>query len=95
MVTLVAAQNLITVFLGYELLSKPAVRALRHRDAPILRRWRRASSTLIVGSVGSATLLYGMAMIYGATGPPTSPASRARSGRATSCRTPCCSPGSR
>jgi NADH-quinone oxidoreductase subunit N len=67
MLVLVAAQNLVTIFLGYELLSIPLY-------VLCATETRRASSLeaglkyLIVGSVGSATLLYGLAFVYGATG---------------------------
>lgn len=67
MAVLVAAQNLVTLFLGFELLSIPLY-------VLCATEMRRASSLesglkyLIVGSVGSATLLYGLAFIYGATG---------------------------
>jgi NADH-quinone oxidoreductase subunit N len=67
MIVLVAAQNLVTVFLGLELLSIPLY-------VLCATEMRRASSLesglkyLVVGSVGSATLLYGLAFIYGATG---------------------------
>jgi NADH-quinone oxidoreductase subunit N len=67
MIVLVAAQNLVTLFLGFELLSIPLY-------VLCATQMRRASSLeaglkyLIVGSVGSATLLYGLAFIYGATG---------------------------
>jgi NADH-quinone oxidoreductase subunit N len=67
MVVLVAAQNIVTLFLGLELLSIPLY-------VLCATEMRRASSLesglkyLIVGSVGSATLLYGLALIYGATG---------------------------
>ncbi len=67
MIVLVAAQNLVTLFLGFELLSIPLY-------VLCATEMRRASSLesglkyLIVGSVGSATLLYGLAFIYGATG---------------------------
>ncbi len=67
MVILVAAQNLVAVFIGYELLSIP----LYVLCATELRRERSLESGLkylIIGSVGSATLLYGLAFIYGATG---------------------------
>ena len=67
MAMLVAAQNLVTLFLGFELLSIP----LYVLCATELRRERSLESGLkylIVGSVGSATLLYGLALIYGATG---------------------------
>jgi NADH-quinone oxidoreductase subunit N len=67
MVVLAAAQNLVTVFLGYELLSIP----LYVLCATEMRREGSLESGLkylIVGSVGSATLLYGFALIFGATG---------------------------
>ena len=67
MATLVAAQNLVTLFLGFELLSIP----LYVLCATNLRRAGSLESGLkylIVGSVGSATLVYGLALIYGATG---------------------------
>jgi NADH-quinone oxidoreductase subunit N len=67
MVILVAAQNLVSVFLGYELLSIP----LYVLCATHLRREHSLESGLkylIIGSAGSAILLYGMALLYGATG---------------------------
>ena len=67
MLLLVSAQNLVMLFVGLELLSIP----LYVLCATELRREHSLESGLkylIVGSVGSATLLYGFAMIYGATG---------------------------
>jgi NADH-quinone oxidoreductase subunit N len=67
MVVLVAAQNLVVLFLGFELLSIP----LYVLCATHMRREHSLESGLkylIIGSVGSATLLYGLALIYGATG---------------------------
>jgi NADH-quinone oxidoreductase subunit N len=67
MAILVAATNLVTLFLGFELLSIP----LYVLCATELRRERSLESGLkylIVGSVGSATLVYGLALVYGATG---------------------------
>jgi NADH-quinone oxidoreductase subunit N len=67
MVVLAGAQNLITLFLGFELLSIP----LYVMCAMELRRARSLESGLkylIVGSVGSATLVYGLALLYGASG---------------------------
>ncbi|HEX7609782.1 MAG TPA: proton-conducting transporter membrane subunit, partial [Solirubrobacteraceae bacterium] len=64
---LAAAQNTVALFIGLELLSIP----LYVLCATELRREQSLESGLkylIVGSVGSATLLYGLAMIYGATG---------------------------
>ncbi len=67
MVVLVAAQNLVALFLGFELLSIP----LYVLCATHMRREHSLESGLkylIIGSVGSATLLYGLALLYGATG---------------------------
>jgi NADH-quinone oxidoreductase subunit N len=67
MAVLVASTNLVTLFLGYELLSIPlyVMSAAETRRASSLEAGLKY---LIVGSVGSATLLYGLAMVYGATG---------------------------
>ncbi|HEY1520438.1 MAG TPA: NADH-quinone oxidoreductase subunit N [Solirubrobacteraceae bacterium] len=67
MAVFVAAQNLITLFVGIELLSIP----LYILCASETRREGSLESGLkylVVGSVGSATLVYGLALIYGATG---------------------------
>ncbi|MGO9487678.1 MAG: NADH-quinone oxidoreductase subunit N [Solirubrobacteraceae bacterium] len=67
MFLLVAAQNTVAMFLGLELLSIP----LYVLCATEMRREHSLEAGLkylIVGSVGSATLLYGLAMLYGATG---------------------------
>ncbi|MBV8710360.1 MAG: NADH-quinone oxidoreductase subunit N [Solirubrobacterales bacterium] len=67
MCVFVSAQNLITLFLGIELLSIP----LYILCASETRREGSLESGLkylIVGSVGSATLVYGLGLIYGATG---------------------------
>jgi NADH-quinone oxidoreductase subunit N len=64
---LASAQNTVAVFIGLELLSIP----LYVLCATEMRREHSLESGLkylIVGSVGSATLLYGLALIYGATG---------------------------
>ncbi len=67
MVVLASAENLVTLFVGLELLSIPlyALCATELRRATSLEAGLKY---LIVGSLGSATLLYGLAMIYGATG---------------------------
>ena len=67
MSVLVQAQNIVTLFLGLELLSIPlyVLCATEMRRATSLESGLKY---LIVGSVGSATLLYGLAFIYGATG---------------------------
>jgi NADH-quinone oxidoreductase subunit N len=67
MLLLVAAENFVTLFIGFELLSIP----LYVLCATHMRREHSLESGLkylIIGSVGSATLLYGLALIYGATG---------------------------
>ncbi len=64
---LASAENTVALFVGLELLSIP----LYVLCATEMRREHSLESGLkylIVGSVGSATLLYGLAMIYGATG---------------------------
>ncbi len=64
---LAAAQNTVALFIGLELLSIP----LYVLCATEMRRERSLESGLkylIIGSVGSATLLYGLALLYGATG---------------------------
>jgi NADH-quinone oxidoreductase subunit N len=66
MVVLASAQNLIVLFLGIELLSIP----LYVMCAGLLRERTSLEAGLkylIIGSVGSATLLYGLAFIYGST----------------------------
>ncbi len=67
MLVLVGSQNTVTLFLGYELLSIPlyVLCATEMRRAASLESGLKY---LIVGSVGSATLLYGLALLYGATG---------------------------
>jgi NADH-quinone oxidoreductase subunit N len=67
MVVLAGATNLITLFLGFELLSIP----LYVMCAIDLHRRTSLESGLkylVIGSVGSATLLYGLAFVYGASG---------------------------
>jgi NADH-quinone oxidoreductase subunit N len=67
MVVLAAAENLITLFIGIELLSIPlyvlCATELRKRES-----LEAGLKYLVIGSVGSATLLYGLALIYGASG---------------------------
>jgi NADH-quinone oxidoreductase subunit N len=67
MVVLAGASDLVALFIGFELLSIP----LYVLCASELRRATSLESGLkylIVGSVGSATLVYGLALVYGATG---------------------------
>ena len=86
MVVLAAAQNTVTLFLGLELLSIP----LYVLCATEMRREHSLESGLkylIIGSVGSATLLYGLALIYGATGTTRLRRDRARASSAAAWRT--------
>jgi NADH-quinone oxidoreductase subunit N len=67
MTLLASAQNTVALFIGLELLSIP----LYVLCATELKREQSLEAGLkylIIGSVGSATLLYGLALIYGATG---------------------------
>jgi NADH-quinone oxidoreductase subunit N len=67
MLVLVAANDLVVLFIGFELLSIP----LYVLCATHMRREQSLESGLkylIIGSLGSATLLYGLAMLYGAAG---------------------------
>jgi len=67
MVMLTMADNILTFFVALELLSIPLYALcgtnLRRRES-----LESGLKYLIVGSVGSATLLYGLAMLYGASG---------------------------
>ena len=67
MAVLASASDLITLFIGIELLSIPlyVLCAAEHRREGSLESGLKY---LIIGSVGSATLVYGLAMVYGATG---------------------------
>jgi NADH-quinone oxidoreductase subunit N len=67
MAILVSSQNLVTLFVGFELLSIPLYVLCASEF------WREGSlesglKYLVIGSVGSATLVYGLALVYGATG---------------------------
>jgi NADH-quinone oxidoreductase subunit N len=73
MIVLAAADNLVSLFVGFELLSIPLYVLCGSR----VRQERSLESGLkylVIGSAGSATLLYGLALIYGATGATDFPA---------------------
>ncbi len=67
MVLLAQAQNLVALFIAFELLSVPLYVMC---GSALMRRESLESGLkyLIVGSLGSATLLYGLAFIYGGSG---------------------------
>ena len=88
MVVLVAANDLVVLFIGFELLSIP----LYVLCATHMKREQSLESGLkylIIGSVGSATLLYGLALLYGAAGGTNFDDDRRR--RARRSPTTCCS----
>jgi NADH-quinone oxidoreductase subunit N len=67
MVVLAETYSLMTLFIGFELLSIPLyVLCATHLHRRV--SLEAGLKYLVVGSVGSATLLYGLALIYGATG---------------------------
>jgi NADH-quinone oxidoreductase subunit N len=67
MTILASAENLVTLFVGMELLSIPlyvlCASEIRKRVS-----LEAGLKYLVIGSVGSGTLLYGLAFVYGATG---------------------------
>ena len=88
MVVLAGATNLVMLFIGFELLSIP----LYVLCATELRREHSLESGLkylIIGSLGSAVLLYGLALLYGATG--STDFTRDRRARSGTSRTTRCS----
>jgi NADH-quinone oxidoreductase subunit N len=67
MTVLVSAQDLVTLFIGFELLSIPLY-VLCATEAYREGSLESGLKYLVIGSVGSATLAYGLALVYGATG---------------------------
>jgi len=67
MAVLVSSQDLVTLFIGFELLSIPlyVLCASEYQRAGSLESGLKY---LVIGSVGSATLVYGLALVYGSTG---------------------------
>ncbi|HVC36967.1 MAG TPA: NADH-quinone oxidoreductase subunit N, partial [Gammaproteobacteria bacterium] len=67
MMVMISAHNFITIYLGLELLSLSlyAMVAL-DRDSPIASE--AAMKYFVLGAIASGTLLYGMSLLYGATG---------------------------
>jgi NADH-quinone oxidoreductase subunit N len=67
MSVLASAQNTVILWLGFELLSIPlyVLCAIERRSE---RSLEAGLKYLVIGSVGGATLLYGLALIYGITG---------------------------
>jgi NADH-quinone oxidoreductase subunit N len=67
MMVMVAAIDLVAVFLGLELMSIP-IYVLAGFDRRKLRSNESALKYFLMGSFASAVLLYGMALLYGTTG---------------------------
>jgi NADH-quinone oxidoreductase subunit N len=67
MLLMVAAVDLIAVFVGLELMSIP-IYVLAGFDRTKLRSNESALKYFLIGSFASAILLYGMALLYGASG---------------------------
>jgi NADH-quinone oxidoreductase subunit N len=67
MASLASSQNLVTVFLSIELLSIPLY-VLCASETRSEHKLEAGLKYLVIGSIGSATLVYGLALLYGATG---------------------------
>jgi NADH-quinone oxidoreductase subunit N len=67
MAIFVSSRNFVTLFIGIELLSIPLY-VLCGSEARRENSLESGLKYLVIGSVGSATLVYGLALIYGATG---------------------------
>jgi NADH-quinone oxidoreductase subunit N len=67
MTVLASAENLVTLFIGIELLSIPLY-VLCATEINNRVSLESGLKYLVIGSVGSGTLLYGLAFVYGATG---------------------------
>ena len=67
MMTLVSAHSLLTIYLGLELLSLPlyAMTAIRRTDSDASEA---AMKYFIMGAIASGMILYGISLLYGATG---------------------------
>ncbi len=67
MMTLVSAHSLLTIYLGLELLSLPlyAMTAMRRSNADASEA---ALKYFVMGAIASGLLLYGISLLYGATG---------------------------
>ncbi|RUQ90010.1 NADH-quinone oxidoreductase subunit NuoN [Legionella septentrionalis] len=67
MMTLVSAHSLLTIYLGLELLSLPlyAMVAIRRNNSDASEA---AMKYFIMGAIASGMLLYGISLVYGATG---------------------------
>ncbi len=67
MMVLISANNFVTIYLGLELLSL-SLYAMVALDRDSTRATEAAMKYFVLGAMASGMLLYGMSMIYGATG---------------------------
>lgn len=67
MMVLVSASNFVTIYLGLELMSLP-IYAMVAFDRELEKPAEAAIKYFILGSIASGMLLYGISMVYGATG---------------------------
>ena len=67
MMVMISASNLLTIYLGVELLSLSQY-ALVAMDRKSARATEAAMKYFVLGALASGLLLYGMSMLYGATG---------------------------
>ena len=67
MMILVSAHSLLTIYLGLELMSLPlyAMTAIRRTDSDASEA---AMKYFVMGAIASGMLLYGISLVYGATG---------------------------
>lgn len=67
MMILISAHSLLTIFLGLELMSLPlyAMTAIRRTDSDASEA---AMKYFVMGAIASSMLLYGISLVYGATG---------------------------
>jgi NADH-quinone oxidoreductase subunit N len=67
MMVMISANNFITIYLGLELLSLSLYASVAlQRDSPVATE--AAMKYFVLGALASGLLLYGMSMVYGATG---------------------------
>jgi len=67
MMVMISAHNFITIYLGLELLSLSLYTLVAlDRDSPVAAE--AAMKYFVLGAIASGTLLYGMSLLYGATG---------------------------
>ena len=84
MIFFVSASNLMTLFLGLEWFSI-SLYVLCAIDYDLVGSLEAGLKYLIIGAVGSATLLFGSALVYGATASSASTRSARRRTRTTRC----------